>query len=71
MECRLVNDSSVNVATLLVDSASYQRQRTGLTLVQNITRSVWVDITVPPDTPAGTEHAAYTTLAIHLQVQSI
>ena len=45
-DCHTVNATNVAVATSL-EGVSYRRQRTGLPLVPNVTRSIWLDMTVP------------------------
>jgi hypothetical protein len=50
--CHTVNATNVIVSTK-VAGVSYRRQRFGMSLVPNITRSVWVDVTVPTDATPG------------------
>ena len=51
-DCHTVNATNVAVATGL-EGVSYRRKRIGLPLVPNLTRSVWIDITVPASTVPG------------------
>lgn len=50
--CRLVNDSAVTVATVL-EGASLRRRRVGFILQPNVTRSFWVDVTIPKTAGPG------------------
>ena len=80
-DCHTVNATNVMVATSL-EGASYRRKRTGLALVPNTTRSIWLDITVPttaaPGVYTGTmvikelaEQAALFSVPISLRVWQI
>ena len=51
-DCHTVNATNVAVATSL-EGVSYRRKRIGMPLVPNLTRSVWIDITVPATTAPG------------------
>ena len=51
-DCHTVNATNVAVATSL-EGVSYRRKRIGMPLVPNITRSVWLDVTVPANTTPG------------------
>lgn len=51
-DCHTVNATNVAVATGLA-GVSYRRKRIGLPLVPNLTRAVWIDVTVPATTAPG------------------
>jgi hypothetical protein len=51
-DCHTVNATNVAVGTSLV-GVSYRRKRIGIDLVANVTRSIWIDITIPSSVAAG------------------